>query len=111
MPLTEDEVYRGIMQLPGPCPRCGKEMWGFICEHCHWRVSDGPPQKKSDCEKCGRWIGGEAGAFYWCSRLGKVPESQRLTYCPFFYRAKRKEPFVFCPSFNRSEQKTGGEAR
>jgi DNA-directed RNA polymerase subunit RPC12/RpoP len=40
-PLTEDEVYRGIMQLPGPCPRCKKEMWGFICEHCGYRASLG----------------------------------------------------------------------
>jgi hypothetical protein len=44
----------------------------------------------SDCEKCGRWIGGLAGECYWCSRLGAVPESERLTYCPFFYRDKRK---------------------
>lgn len=50
----------------------------------------------SDCEKCGRkigWIGGEAGAIYWCSRLGAVfqlPEAEQLTYCPFFYRDKRK---------------------
>jgi hypothetical protein len=53
----------------------------------------------SDCEKCGRKIGrigGEAGAIYWCSRLGAVPdfhrrgEAEQLTYCPFFYRDKRK---------------------
>jgi len=44
----------------------------------------------SDCEKCGRWIGGLAGECYLCSRLGAVPESERLTFCSFFYRDKRK---------------------
>lgn len=46
-PLTEDETYRAIMQLPGPCPKCKKEMWGCICEHCGHRVSDGHAKKVS----------------------------------------------------------------
>ena len=46
--------------------------------------------KTSDCEKCGRWIGGLAGECYFCSRLGAVPKSERPTFCPFFYHDKRK---------------------
>ena len=42
----------------------------------------------SDCEKCGRWIGGLGGSVYWCSRLGDVPESERFTPCPFYYHRK-----------------------
>lgn len=39
-PLTEEETYQGIMQLPGLCPKCKKEMWGSICEHCGYKVND-----------------------------------------------------------------------
>ena len=48
----------------------------------------------SDCEKCGRWGGGDVDtedyekSVYWCSRLGDIPVSERKTPCPFFYYRK-----------------------